>query len=110
MGPPESGLRGDPARGAQRYAALCAGCHSVDEHRVGPAHRGVVGRRAGAEPGFDYSPALRASALVWTRAALERWLSDPERTIPRQGMGVSVGDAQDRADLIAYLASLGAPR
>jgi cytochrome c len=108
--PAACGVRGDPARGAELHAARCGGCHSLDEHRVGPAHRGVVGRRAGGASGFDYSPAMRGSELVWTRATLDRWLADPEKTIPGQGMGVSVGAPQDRADLIAYLETLGAPR
>ena len=65
-------------RGAALYAAHCSSCHSPDQHGDGPAHRGVVGRRAGALKDFDYSPALRASKLLWTRATLKAWLTDPE--------------------------------
>ena len=88
------------------YAARCGGCHSVDTHRVGPRHKGVFGRRAGGAEGFDYSPALRSSRLVWNKRSLDDWLADPERTIPGQGMGFRVEHAQDRADLIAYLRRL----
>ena len=98
--------RGDAARGAQLYEARCGGCHGADANRVGPAHRGVFGRRAGAVPGFDYSPALRASRLIWDARTLDAWLADPEATIPGQAMGYRVGDARDRADLIAYLREL----
>jgi cytochrome c len=97
---------GDAQRGARLYEARCGGCHSVDEHRVGPKHRGVFGRRAGGAPGFEYSSALARSALVWNEATLERWLADPEATIPGQAMGYRVEDAHDRADLIAYLRGL----
>ncbi|GAB4480645.1 MAG: cytochrome c [Burkholderiaceae bacterium] len=97
---------GDPARGAQLYESRCGGCHSADAHRIGPAHRGVFGRRAGAAAGFDYSPALRASRLVWNARTLDAWLADPERTIPGQAMGYRVDDERDRADLIAYLRDL----
>ena len=38
---------GDAAAGKMLYDAKCGGCHSVDRNRVGPLHRGVVGRRAG---------------------------------------------------------------
>jgi cytochrome c len=98
--------RGDAARGAQLYEVRCGGCHSVDRHRVGPLHKGVFGRRAGGAAGFDYSPALRSSRLNWNEMTLDDWLTDPERTIPGQGMGYRVEEPQDRADLIAYLRQL----
>lgn len=98
--------RGDAARGAQLYEARCGGCHSVDSHRIGPLHKGVFGRRAGSADGFEYSPALKASILVWTERTLDQWLADPERTIPGQAMGYRVEQARDRADLIAYLRQL----
>ncbi|KRB27585.1 MULTISPECIES: cytochrome c family protein [unclassified Acidovorax] len=93
-------------RGAALYAAHCSGCHSIDQHGDGPAHRGVVGRRAGALKDFDYSPALRASKILWTRATLKAWLSDPEALIPGQGMDYRLEDARDREDVVAYLATL----
>lgn len=96
---------GNADRGRQLYESRCIGCHSLDANRVGPAHRGVVGRRAGSLPDYDYSAALRKSALVWTDANLDRWLADPERLIPGQKMGYRVEDAAERADLIAYLRS-----
>lgn len=98
--------RGDTARGAQLYESRCGGCHSADANRIGPAHRGVFGRRAGTAAGFDYSPALRASRLVWNARTLDAWLADPERTIPGQAMGYRVDDERDRGDLIAYLRDL----
>jgi len=94
---------GDPAQGQRLFESRCIACHSIDSPRVGPALRGVVGRRAGAAPGYDYSAAVRGSGLVWTAQSLDRWLSNPEALIPGQKMGYSVGDARDRADLIAYL-------
>jgi cytochrome c len=56
-------------------------------------------------PGFDYSPALRHAKVIWTARALDRWLTNPEAFIPGQKMGYSVPDPQDRADVIAFLAS-----
>jgi cytochrome c len=47
----------DPARGEQLYIARCGACHSLDEHGAGPKHRGLFGRKAGSEPGFEYSEA-----------------------------------------------------
>ena len=93
-------------RGAALYTTHCSSCHSIDRHGEGPAHRGVVGRRAGALKDFDYSPALRASKILWTRSTLKAWLTDPEALIPGQGMDYQLDDTQDREDVVAYLATL----
>jgi cytochrome c len=99
---------GDAVRGAQAYEARCSGCHSVDADRVGPRHAGIVGRRIGSVAGFDYSPALRGSRLVWDAVLLDRWLTDPEALLPGQRMGYRLGDAAERADVVAFLATLPA--
>lgn len=97
---------GDLSQGKALYAARCAACHSPDYNGVGPAHKGVFGRRAAAAPGYAYSPALAASGLVWTADNLDRWLTDPEALVPGQRMGVKVDEADRRADLIEYLKTL----
>ncbi len=94
---------GDADRGRTLYQARCTACHSLDYNGVGPAHRGVYGRAAGTAPGYAYSPALKSARLTWNDETLDRWLADPEKVAPGQRMGVNVPDAQDRADLIAYL-------
>jgi len=94
---------GDAARGKRLYESRCIGCHSIGENRVGPAHKGVFGRKAGSVKGYDYSLALKGSNLIWNERTLDRWLADPESTIAGQKMGFTVPDAQDRADIIEYL-------
>jgi len=94
---------GDAEAGRALYQARCTACHSLDYNGVGPAHRGVFGRAAAQAKDFAYSDALKASHLVWTEEALDRWLADPEKAAPGQRMGVNVPDAKERADLIAYL-------
>ena len=94
---------GDAVRGQQLYESRCIACHSVDQSRVGPAHQGVFGRRAGRVADYDYSAALKASKVVWSEKTLNAWLENPERTIPGQKMGYRVTEALDRADLVAYL-------
>jgi cytochrome c len=96
---------GDAQRGNALYDSRCTACHSLDHSRIGPAHRGVFGRHVAQVVGFDYSPALRRSHVIWNARSLDRWLTNPERFIPGQKMGYSVPDAQDRADIIAFLAS-----
>lgn len=93
----------DPVRGQQLYESRCGACHSLDDNRVGPAHRGVYGRHAGRAKDYEYSTAVAKSKVVWTEVTLDQWLRNPEKQIPGQKMGYSVLDAQDRADVIAYL-------
>ena len=99
---------GDPAKGAELYRA-CAACHSLEpgRHRTGPSLAGVLGRKAGGEPGFRrYSPALRQSGVVWGQATLDAWIANPAAAIPGNRMTFKgLPDPQARADLIAYLAN-----
>jgi cytochrome c len=97
---------GDAVRGEQLYASRCFACHSVDANRVGPKHQGVFGRRAGSVDDYDYSPAVKAAAIVWNEATLDQWLTNPQALIPGQKMNFRVAQPQDRADLIAYLRSV----
>lgn len=94
---------GDAVRGQVLYKSMCISCHSIDYNGVGPAHKGVFGRKAGSVADYGYSPAVKASAIVWGEKTLDQWLSGPEKLIPGQKMGYLVPDAKDRADLIAYL-------
>lgn len=94
---------GDAGRGQRLYQSMCMSCHSIDYNGVGPAHKGVFGRKAGSAANYSYSPAVKASAIVWNEKTLDRWLANPEKLIPGQKMGYMVPDAKERADLIAYL-------
>jgi cytochrome c len=104
---PSAMPKGDAMRGADAYEGSCGGCHSLDASRIGPAHRGVVGRPAGSVADFNYSPALKASRVVWTPETLDRWLINPQDLIKGARMGFRLSDAQKRADVIAYLAREG---
>lgn len=103
-GPGPAPRAGDPLRGKAVYSR-CAGCHSIDQNRIGPKHRGVVGSKAGAVAGYDYSPALKNSRAIWTEANLDTWLAAPTKFIPGVRMGFSLSSPQDRIDVIAYLAT-----
>ena len=94
---------GDAIRGQELYQTMCMSCHSIDYNGVGPAHKGLFGRKAGSRADYLYSPAVKSSNIVWTDKTLDKWLSNPEKLIPGQKMGFMVPAAKDRADLIAYL-------
>jgi cytochrome c len=100
-------VSGDPIRGAQTFAANCGACHSLDANRVGPALRGVYGRKAGTAPGYGYSPALAKSKIVWSAQMLDRWLQGPERVVASTRMRFRLADPTRRADVIAFLHQQG---
>lgn len=94
---------GDAGRGAQLYKRVCAACHSLDANRIGPMHRGVVGRPVASVDGFRYSKALSGQSFIWDEATLDKWLENPPALVPDTAMGIRVRSAEDRADIIAYL-------
>lgn len=85
----------------------CAGCHSLDSNRVGPAHRTVFGRKAGSVEGFRYSKALKDSGIVWNEETLDKWLKNPGKYIPGSRMGYRLSNAKDRAAVIEFLRATG---
>ena len=91
-------------RGEQVYTR-CAACHAIDYNRTGPQHCGLFGRRAGTAPGFEnYSKAMRESKFVWNERSFDRFLTSPVQAVPGTSMGYAgVKDAQERADLTAWL-------
>jgi cytochrome c len=98
-------LKGDAAHGKTLWQG-CAACHSIDDNDLGPRHRGVVGRKAGVVPDYNYSAALKGSGLTWTEANLDRWLINPSELVPGTKMFFKIDDPQSRADIIAYLKEL----
>ncbi len=92
------------AKNGEEVYGRCLACHALNSDRVGPRHCGLVGRRAGAIPGFDYSAAMKRSRLTWNEKTLDRFLADPMKTVPGTTMTYAgVPGAKERADLIAYL-------
>jgi cytochrome c len=100
---------GTALKGKEIYDARCSACHSVDDNRVGPMHLGVFGRKAGGVKSYSYSEALSKSKVIWNRDTLTTWLTNPEALIPGQRMGYSMDNAQDREDVVAFLATLKRP-
>lgn len=100
----------DAARGAKLFDDRCSFCHSfaAGENGEGPSLHGVYGRPTGNAAGFGYSPGLASHKATWTNANLNRFLTSPQGFSPGSQMPVSTPSAQDRADLIAYLAKAGA--
>lgn len=95
------------------FAAHCASCHAVAQPAPpgpGPNLRGVLGRPVGGDPGFDYSPVLKAARRdghVWDAPRLAEFLLDPEEMYPGLWMGGNVPRrAEERAAVLEYLGTL----
>jgi len=116
MATAQNNLAGDAQRGDQFFQTSCALCHS---DRLGPGNTviikqgptlvGVMGRKAGTSPHFGFTQALKDSGLVWNAETLGSYLTDPTTAVPGTTMPATVPDASDRADVIAYLATLLVP-
>jgi len=106
----ETGLSGDANAGAELFDSVCEECHGAAA--TAPTLRGIIGRPAASIESFDgYSEALKAKkSLNWTPANLNLFLKSPKGLVPGTLMYKTVPDEKDRADIIAYLASLPPPR
>ena len=102
LAPGPASAAGDAGRGETLYEA-CQDCHSLDKNDVGPRHRGVFGRKAASLPDYDYSDALKSANIVWNEETLDKWLTDPQALAPGAKMFFHLENAQDRADVIAFL-------
>lgn len=99
----------DPAAGEHIFKSQCGICHSAAKGRnmIGPSLFGVVGRKAGSEPGFHYSAANKKSGITWTDEELDKYLTAPQKVVPGTIMTYAgLKDAAKRADVIAYLNTL----
>ena len=95
----------DSGRGEKLFVE-CASCHSIEKgvDGVGPSLFGLFKRKAGEVADFRYSPALKRSGIAWTAQTLDRYIADPQKSVPGNRMPYSgMPDASARADLIAYL-------
>lgn len=103
----------DLAQGRQA-AQVCASCHTFDQggaDRTGPGLWGVVGRKVASHPGFQYSSAFTAQTGAWTYERLDQYLKNPARAVPGTRMGFAgLRRPQDRANVIAFLSTLGPDR
>lgn len=100
--------RAQDAAGGEKAFAVCRACHQIGpgaKNAVGPVLNGVVGRKAGTYPGFEYSEANKNSGITWTPDELNKYLENPLGVVPHTKMIFpGLKNEQQRKDVIAYLA------
>jgi cytochrome c len=98
----------DPAAG-EKVFGKCKACHKLDgTDGTGPHLNGVVNRAKASVGGFGYSEALVAMAAdAWSPENLNGFLENPKGYMPGTKMSFAgLGKVEDRANVIAYLATL----
>lgn len=98
----------DASKGEQVFGK-CKSCHKIDgTNSTGPHLNGVVGRAVASVAGFNYSDALKKVGGDWSPEQLDKWLESPKAFAPGTKMSFAgLPKIEDRANLIAYLKSLG---
>ena len=101
--------QGDPAAGKTVFANQCASCHTTEagKNGFGPSLAAVFGRKAGTLAGFNYSPAMAQAGLTWDEKTLDVFLTSSTKEVPGTSMPVALPNPVDRANVIAYLETLG---
>jgi cytochrome c len=100
-------LVGDATHGAQVFQK-CAACHTINAggaNGIGPNLSKIVGDDVGkGRGGFAFSSALAAKGGKWDDATMDAWLTSPRKFADGTKMTFAgLEDAQQRADVIAYL-------
>jgi cytochrome c len=100
---------GNAANGAGVFDR-CAICHSDSKGapaKIGPNLFAIAGRKAATQADFSYSAALKNSGIVWSNDKLDAWIKSPAALVPGNRMSFAgIVNAQQRADLVAYLDTL----
>jgi cytochrome c len=97
--------------GQLAFNNVCRTCHTLGEgdNRLGPSLHKIIGRKAGSLPNYNYSSAMKGADLVWDRATLDRFISNPDQVIPGNNMKPYSGltSTEERAKIIAFLEANG---
>jgi len=88
----------------------CAACHKLEAgaNGVGPYLHGIVGRPKHSADDYTYSTAMANFPGEWTPENISGFLTNPSEYLPGTKMVYrGMADPEDRANLIAFLATFG---
>lgn len=104
--------RAQDAAAGEKDFVVCRACHQIGpnaKNAVGPELNGVVGRKAGSVPGYQYSEANKSSGITWTEDELQKYLANPQAVVKGTKM-IFPGfhnDTKKINDVIAFLKQYG---
>jgi len=100
-------VRAQDAAAGEKVFAICKTCHQIGEtakNAVGPVLNGLIGRKSGSVPGFNYSDANKNSGITWDEATFREYIKDPKAKVPGTKMAFAgIKDEQKVTDLVAFL-------
>ena len=103
---------GDVAKGEKNFKK-CASCHSIEEggkNKTGPNLWNIMNRGTGVTEKYKYSNTFVAWAEEnpkWTPELMDAWLTNSKKLVKRTKMNFKEKKEAKRADIIAYLQSMG---
>ena len=106
---PASAEEGYVKAGKVIFETHCRICHADDlaKKSYGPPLVGVIGRKAGSYPGFEYSTAMKTAGFTWTEQAVKAWMADNTHMLPGTKMRhVGVTDPGEQDLVVNYLKSI----
>jgi cytochrome c2 len=84
----------------------CLYCHHLgvtNSTHVAPSLYKIFGRKAGSDPNFEYSAALKNSDFLWTDENMFKFIVNPKGFLPGTTMSYSVSDTKTALDTIERL-------
>ena len=109
LGQETVGRRAGSDDGQLVFNNACRTCHTLREgdNRLGPNLHKIIGRRAGSLPNYGYSDAMKGADLVWDKATLDRFITNPDQVVSGNKMKPFGGlaSAEERAKIIVFLES-----
>ena len=91
----------------------CSACHSIEQggkKKMGPNLWNIMNRGTGQAEGYKYSKKFAAWAEEnpqWTPGLMDAWVENSKKLVKSTKMAFKEKDEVKRADIIAYLQSMG---
>lgn len=82
----------DVKKGKKLFKSKCGICHSIvkGKRKLGPSLFAIVGKKAGTEPKYRYSSAMRKANLTWNKSTLDEYLANPRKRVSGTKMSFAI--------------------